>query len=84
MPGQHVALHPPNGAVPLSHPMERVRDEALLILANAAHPASRTNLTLRLSYNQGRTWPVSDLVYAGSSAYSALTTLASGEVGLLL
>ena len=41
-------------------------------------------MTLRISYDQGRTWPVSNLVYAGSSAYSALTTLTNGELGMLL
>jgi sialidase-1 len=56
----------------------------LLVLANAAHPTSRSNLTLRLSYDAGRTWPVSNQVYGGASAYSALTILASGEVGVLL
>lgn len=55
----------------------------LLALANAAHPNSRTNLTLRLSSDEGRTWPVSHLVYGGSSAYSALTSLAPDEIGLL-
>ena len=54
-----------------------------LILANAADAASRTKMTLRISYDEGRTWPVSNLVYAGGSAYSALTTLPSGEVGML-
>jgi len=55
-----------------------------LLLANAAHPTVRTNLTLRLSYDEGSTWPVSNLVYTGSSAYSALTSVASGEVGMLV
>lgn len=55
-----------------------------LILANAADTASRIKMTLRISYDEGRTWPVSNLVYAGDSAYSALTTLPSGEIGLLL
>src|SRR5438093_658497 len=55
-----------------------------LILANAADPNSRTNLTLRFSSDYGRTWPASKLPYAGSSAYSALTPLSSSEVGVLL
>ena len=56
----------------------------LLILANAADPNSRSNATLRLSHDGGRTWPASNQVYAGSSAYSALTVLGSAEVGMLL
>ena len=40
-------------------------------------------MTLRISYDEGQTWPVSNQVYVGSSAYSALAPLATGEVGLL-
>jgi sialidase-1 len=54
-----------------------------LIHANAAHPSSRENMVLRISYDEGYSWPVSNQVYAGSSAYSALTPLANGDVGLL-
>jgi len=54
-----------------------------LIHANAAHASSRVNMTLRISYDEGATWAVSNLVYAGGSAYSSVTKLATGEVGLL-
>jgi sialidase-1 len=52
-------------------------------LSNAADPSSRTNLTLRISRNGGRTWSTSRLIYNGGSAYSALTMLPSGELGIL-
>ncbi len=54
-----------------------------LIHANAAHASSRVNLTLRISYDEGVSWPVSNQVYAGGSAYSSVTKLATGEIGLL-
>ncbi len=54
-----------------------------LIFANAADSSSRIKMTLRISYDEGATWPVSHLVYAGSSAYSSLTRLANDDVGLL-
>jgi len=54
-----------------------------LVHANAADSSSRIKMTLRMSYDEGQTWPVTDLIYAGSSAYSALAPLTSGEVGLL-
>ena len=56
----------------------------VLLLAHAADPASRVNLTLRLSDDEGRAWPSSLLAYGGSSAYSALTQLDSGDIGLLV
>jgi sialidase-1 len=54
-----------------------------LIHANAASASSRVNMTLRISYDEGATWAVSNQVYAGGSAYSSVTKLATGEVGLL-
>src|SRR5262249_39125411 len=56
----------------------------LLALANAADPASRSNLTVRLSPDQGQTWPKSTVLYPGSAAYSALTLLPSGDLGILM
>jgi len=57
--------------------------KSVLLLSNAADPSSRTNLTLRISHDEGRTWPISRLLYAGAAAYSSLTVLPSGEVGVL-
>jgi hypothetical protein len=54
-----------------------------LIHANAANSSSRVNMTLRISYDEGATWPVSNQVYAAGSAYSSVTKLATGDVGLL-
>lgn len=54
-----------------------------LIHANAANASSRVNMTLRISYDEGATWAVSNQVYAGGSAYSSVTKLATGEIGLL-
>lgn len=50
-----------------------------------ANPAarSRKNLTVRLSYDEGQTWPVKKTVYAGSAAYSCLTRLPDGRIGLI-
>jgi sialidase-1 len=54
-----------------------------ILFANAASPTDRVNGTVRLSYDEGRTWPVSRTVHAGSSAYSCLTVLPDGMIGLL-
>ena len=40
-------------------------------------------MTVRLSYNEGKTWPIAREVYPGSSAYSSLTVLPDGSIGLL-
>lgn len=54
-----------------------------IIFANAAATSTRTAMTLRVSYDEGQTWPVTNLIYSGSSAYSALAKLATTEVGLI-
>jgi sialidase-1 len=54
-----------------------------ILFANASHPTARVNMTLRLSYDNAVSWPVSNQVYAGGSAYSSVSKLATGEVGLL-
>jgi len=40
-------------------------------------------MTVRMSYDEGRTWPVSRLVDPGSAAYSCLARLSDGHIGLL-
>jgi sialidase-1 len=41
---------------------------------------ARVNLTVRLSSDDGKTWPVSRLLHAGPSAYSCLGRLADGTI----
>ena len=43
----------------------------------------RQNLVVRVSYDEGKTWPVERQVYSGPSAYSDLTILKDRSVGML-
>lgn len=43
----------------------------------------RTKLTVRISYDEGRTWPVKKLIHAGPSAYSGLVRLPDGDIGVV-
>jgi sialidase-1 len=47
-----------------------------------ANPASvkRENLTIRLSYDEAATWPVSKVIYSGPAAYSSLARLSDGTI----
>ncbi len=49
------------------------------------NPASkkRENLTLKVSFDGGVSWPVSRLLQAGPTAYSCLTLLPEGGIGVL-
>ncbi|MBL3808038.1 exo-alpha-sialidase [Streptomyces sp. BRB081] len=69
--------------VPASHPRS-----SWLLFSNTATTGSRSNLTVRLSCDNGENWPVRKTVEAGSAAYSTLTPLSDGtganpRVGLL-
>jgi sialidase-1 len=50
-----------------------------------SNPASndRVRMTVRLSYDEGKTWPVAKLLNAGGSAYSCLTVLPDMQIGCL-
>jgi sialidase-1 len=47
-----------------------------------ANPAStkRVNMTVKLSEDEGQTWPVAKTLYPGPSAYSSLAVLPNGEI----
>ncbi len=54
-----------------------------ILFSNPASAKARVNLTVRLSYDEGKTWPVDKTVCAGPSAYSCLTVLPDGTIGVL-
>ncbi|MBP6978129.1 MAG: exo-alpha-sialidase [Bacteroidales bacterium] len=56
-------------------------DRSRLLFSIAAHPTTRKNLTLFLSYDEGATWPVSKVINPGLSGYSCLTVLSDGTIG---
>ena len=61
------------------------RERNWLLFANPARSKSgdRREMTVRLSQDGGRTWPISRLVHAGPAAYSCMAILSDGSVGLL-
>jgi sialidase-1 len=56
------------------------RKEALLF-SNPASKTSRTQMTIRVSYDDGKTWASKKLLYAGPTAYSCMTVLPNGNIG---
>ena len=53
-----------------------------LLFSNAKTTKGRTNLTVRVSYDEGATWTNGKTVYEGPSAYSSLTVLKNGDIGV--
>ena len=54
-----------------------------LFFSNPDSPDRRENLTLRVSDDGGKTWSEGKTICAGNSAYSSLTVLSGGNVGVL-
>lgn len=54
-----------------------------LLFSNPASTTARDHMTLRISTDEGKTWPVAIEIYAGSAAYSSLTRLRDAGVGVL-
>jgi len=52
----------------------RAHDKSRLLFSNPAS-LERKNMTVRLSYDEGRSWPVAKQLHAGPAAYSCLTVL---------
>ncbi|MET2986513.1 sialidase family protein [Aureibaculum conchae] len=54
-----------------------------LLFSNASSKDKRENMTVKISYDEGKTWSKGKTIYPGSSAYSTLTVLKNGDIGLL-
>lgn len=57
-------------------------DKNRLLFSNAKSEKGRVNMSVRISYDEGKTWNEGKTIYAGSSAYSSLTILENGDIGL--
>jgi sialidase-1 len=55
----------------------------ILIFTNAADIARRQRLTVRLSYDNGKTWPDSRVIQPGPAAYSTVIVLRDGRIAVL-
>lgn len=66
----------------LRHPSDEPAKD-LFLFSNPASQTGRTNGTVRLSRDQGKTWPISRVLYPGGFAYSCLASLPDDTVGCL-
>ena len=91
--GAHWTQHVADGRLPdpvcmasLLHvpAAENVLGRDILLFANPADPNDRRNLTLRISYDGGATWPAAILLDEGEGwGYSCLTMIDPATVGIL-
>jgi sialidase-1 len=81
VPDTHL-IEPPAQASLLRYTPAGSDDRRPLLFSNPAS-TRRERMTLRVSYDEGATWPVSRVLHDGPAAYSSLVVLPDGTIGLL-
>ena len=54
----------------------------MYLFSNPAVPVGRTNMTIKTSFDNCKTWINSKVIHSGPSAYSCLTKLPNGNIGI--
>jgi sialidase-1 len=67
----------------LRYSYETGRTKSRLLFSNNFNMKRRATGTLRVSYDNGESWPVSKTVVPGLFGYSQLTRLVNGNIGML-
>ena len=57
-------------------------DKNRLLFSNAKMKDDRINMTVRISYDEGKSWSEGKTIYNEGSAYSSMSILANGDIGL--
>ncbi|SIQ99184.1 sialidase family protein [Maribacter ulvicola] len=71
-----------NGSIIRYTSIEQGFKKNRLLFSNAKMVKGRENMTVRISYDEGKTWSEGKTIYTGGSAYSSLTVLENGDIGL--
>ena len=61
----------------------RYAGEKMYLFSNPGNPVDRYFMTIKASFDDCKTWSNDKLIFAGPSAYSCLTVLPDGNIGLL-
>lgn len=72
--------HVPELIEPICQASIRRFSNAALMFSNPASTSGRRRMTLRFSFDDGKTWPIDHLLDPGPSAYSCLQTTQHGGV----
>ena len=71
-----------NGSIICYSSKKEGDDKDRIIVSNAADAQHRKNLTIRMSYDNGKTWAYSKTLYSGGSAYSSLAPMKDGNIAV--
>ncbi|WP_339646697.1 sialidase family protein [uncultured Salegentibacter sp.] len=73
---------PGNNASIIRYTREDKNEKDILLFSNSNDAEKRKNLSVRISYDEGETWSEGKTIYPGSAAYSDLTVLENGDIGV--
>lgn len=76
-------IDPGCNACILNYKLKDRSGKNVLVFANVKTKDKRENLTISLSYDEGQTWTAGKTIYSGSAAYSSMTILSDGSIGLI-
>ncbi len=57
-------------------------DKNRILFSNVKMKEERKNMTIRISYDEGKSWTDGKTIYHEGSAYSSMSILANGDIGL--
>lgn len=64
-------------------PKKPTPQKGILLFVNANHKTDRKNLTLKISTDDGKSWPANKTIYQGPAAYAAITRLENADLGIV-
>lgn len=53
-----------------------------IVFVNAYSASKRENLTIQMSFDEGKTWPIRKTIYEGPAAYASAVILDNGDIGV--
>ena len=57
-------------------------NDDVLLFSNVSNNKNRVNLVIRMSLDQGKSWSNPKSIYKGEAAYSSMTILKNGDIGV--
>ena len=73
---------PGNNASIIRYTRDGENEKDILLFSNSNDAEERKNLSVRISFDEGETWSEGKTIYPGSAAYSDLTVLENGDIGV--
>jgi sialidase-1 len=79
---EEALIDPSCNASIIQYDFKKKKKGTPLIFSNANDAEKRENMTVRISFDNGKTWSKGKTIYKGGSAYSTLTVLANGDIAI--